>query len=122
MPYVDLVSRDDYASLWFRTNTPYCNVSSFNPDKPTIVMLHPLHLDSTWLYPQLEDPRLSAHYNIIAFDTRLTGQSRSKVTGKSDLWVQAADLAHAFYHLQLPPAHVFACEVFSYVALRLAAL
>ena len=104
------------------TNTPYWNVGSFDPEKPTIVMLPPLHLDSTWLFPQLDDPRLHMNYNIIAFDNRLSGQSRCRLTGKDDFWVQAADIAHAFHHLQLPPAHIFASEVFAYVALRFAAL
>ncbi|KAI0786446.1 alpha/beta-hydrolase [Abortiporus biennis] len=122
MPFVDLLSNDDYVSLWFYTNTPYCNVGSFNPERPTIVMLHPLHLDSSWMYPQFDDPRLNNRYNLIAFDTRLTGKSRSKLTGKCDLWVHAADLAHAFYHLQLPPAHIFACDVYGQVALRFASL
>lgn len=122
MPYIDIVTKDDYASIWYMTNTPYWNVGSFDPEKPTIVMLPPLHLDSTWLFPQLDDPRLHMNYNIIALDTRLTGQSRSRLTGKYDFWVQAADIAHAFHHLQLPPAHIFASEVFAYAALRFAAL
>lgn len=122
MPYIDLVAKDDYASLWYSTNTPNRNVGGFDPEKPTIVMLHPLHVDSAWLYPQLDDPRLADKYNIVTFDTRITGSSSHRFSGKYDLWVAAADLAHAFYHLRLPPAHIFASEVFAYVALRLAAL
>ena len=40
MPYVDLVSGDDYASIWYDTNAPNGNVGGFDPNKPTIVMLH----------------------------------------------------------------------------------
>ncbi|KAH8102207.1 alpha/beta-hydrolase [Cristinia sonorae] len=122
MPFIDLVAKDDYASLWYITNTPCGNVGGFDPAKPTIVMMHPLHVDSTWLYPQFDDPRLTGKYNIIAFDTRLTGTSMNRFTGKYDFYVAAADLAHAFYHLRLPPAHIWASEAFCYVALRLAAI
>ena len=97
MPYVDLVSSDDYASIYYTTNSPSLNVSGFDPEKPTLVMLHSLFLDHTWLHPQFDDPRLNANFNIIAFDTRTTGRSLYRPTGRYDLWVQAADLAHCFY-------------------------
>ena len=74
------------------------------------------------MQPQVEDPRLYNHYNIIMFDTRITGKSRCRYSGKHDLWVTAADLAHAFYHLRLPPAHVFAPDLYALAALRFAAL
>lgn len=122
MPFIDLVAKDDYASIWYSTNTQCRNVGGFDPAKPTIVMLHPLHVDSNWLYPQLDDPRLATKYNIITFDTRMTGASFHRFSGRFDLWVAAADLAHAFYHLRLPPAHLFASEAFAYIALRFATL
>ncbi|KAH9950101.1 Alpha/Beta hydrolase protein [Amylocystis lapponica] len=122
MPYVDLVSKDDYASIWYITNTPNGNVGSFDPSKPTIVMLHPLFLDLTWMYPQMEDHRLYLNYNIILFDTRATGKSIYRHSGRYDLWVAAADLAFAFHYLNLPPAHIFAPEIYGYAALRLASL
>ncbi|CAL1702087.1 unnamed protein product [Somion occarium] len=122
MPFVDLVSKEDYASLWYYTNSPYNNVGDFKPERPTIVMLHPFIMDSTWCYPQLDDPRLNENYNIVILDTRLTGKSVCKFSGKYDLWVAAADIAHAFHHLRLPAAHIFASEVFVLVALRLAIL
>ncbi|KZT13104.1 alpha/beta-hydrolase [Laetiporus sulphureus 93-53] len=122
MPYVDLVSSDDYTSIWYTTNSPNGNVGGFDPAKPTIVMLHPVFLDSTWLHPQMDDHRLNSCFNIIIFDTRSTGKSLSRPTGRHDLWVNAADLAHCFHHLCLPPAHMFAPELNAYAALRLAAL
>ena len=88
MPFVDLVASDDYASLWYSTNTPYSNVGSFTPDKQTIVMLHPFTMDETWCFPQLEDPRLGAKYNIVIINTRLTGRSVCKFSGKYDLWLR----------------------------------
>ncbi|CDO74127.1 hypothetical protein BN946_scf185043.g177 [Trametes cinnabarina] len=122
MPYVDLISSDDYAAIWYNTNSPGANVSGFDPNKPTLVMLHPLFLDSSWTHPQLDDPRLNSNFNIIVFDTRSTGKSLYRPTGRFDLWVTAADLAHCFYYLRLPAAHIFAPELFSWTALRFAAL
>ncbi|KAH8107665.1 alpha/beta-hydrolase [Cristinia sonorae] len=122
MPYVDLLSKEDFTSIWYMTNTPSGNVGAFDPDKPTIVMLPPIHLDSGWRYPQLDDPRLSQKYNIIAFDLRVTGKSIYRFNGKYDLWVAAADLAHSFHYLGLPPAHIFASEILSYTACRFASL
>lgn len=97
MPYVDLVSSDDYASIWYNTNSPAATVSGFDPEKPTLVMLHPYFLDSTWTHPQLDDPRLHANFNIIVLDTRTTGKSLFRPTGRHDLWVTAADIAHCFH-------------------------
>ena len=97
MPYVDLVCSDDYAAISYTTNAPAGTVSGFDPEKPTLVMLHSLFLDSTWTHPQLDDPRLNGNYNIIVFDTRCTGKSFFRPTGRHDLWVAAADLAHCFY-------------------------
>ena len=145
MPYIDLISGDDYASIWYNTNSPAMTVSGFDPSKPTLVMLHPFFLDSTWTHPQLDDHRLNANFNIIVFDTRTTGKSLFRHGGRYDLWANAADLAHCFYvsasselwvlvlsvehgahgrrqHLHLPPAHIFAPELNSLTALRFAAL
>ncbi|THG99570.1 hypothetical protein EW026_g2816 [Hermanssonia centrifuga] len=122
MPFVDIVSADDYVSLWYWTNTPSNNVGTFDLQKPTIALLHPVGLDSSWMQAQTEDPRLYCEFNIIMFDTRITGKSECKFTGKHDLWVSAADLAHAFYHLKLPPAHIFAPDLSTLAALRFAAL
>jgi pimeloyl-ACP methyl ester carboxylesterase len=96
MPYVDLPnSPDDYASLWYITNSPTGTVGGFDPAKATIVLLHPLFLDSSWLTAQFEDPRLSSCYNLIAFDARHAGQTTSRLNGKQDSWTDAADLAFA---------------------------
>ncbi|KAL6306711.1 Alpha/Beta hydrolase protein [Sparassis latifolia] len=122
MPYVDIVTREDYASIFYITNTPTGSVSSFDPSKPTVVMMHPLLLGSAWTYPQTGYPRLHSDFNIICFDTRSSGQSLCKASGEFDLWVIAADLALAFHHLGLPPAHIFTPELYAYASLRFAAL
>lgn len=95
MPFVDFVSSDDRVSLWYITNTLQGTVSEFDPRKPTIIMLHPIFLDSTWLNTQMEDPRLNDKFNIIAFDMRSCGRSYCKPSGAHDTWVDAADLAFA---------------------------
>ena len=122
MPYIDLVSGDDYASIWYWTNAYNTCVGIFDYSKPTLILLHPVGLDSSWMQPQAEDPRLHNNYNIVMFDTRIPGRSQSRFNGKYDLWVAAADLAQAFYQLRLPPAHIFAPDLSAQVALRLACL
>ncbi|THH20289.1 hypothetical protein EW146_g1042 [Bondarzewia mesenterica] len=123
MPYVDLVADDDYFQLWYTTNTFLNSVSDFHPDKPTVIMLHPMAFDSKWLHNLLGDPRLNHNYNLIAFDARYSGRSKSRPSGKLDHWVEAADLAFACQVLYLPPAHVWAEEsLATNVALRFAAL
>jgi hypothetical protein len=101
MPYIDLMSVDDYASIWYTTNSRFGNVGSFDPEKPTIVMLHPMFLDSTWLDSQFGDPRLDSGFNLIAFDMRVCGRSTCRPSGLHDSWVEAADLAF-IYHVSHP--------------------
>ncbi len=95
MPYVDIAQGNDYASLWYITNSPTGHVSSFDPDKPTVILLHPFFLDSTWVDSQFRDPRLNEDYNLIAFDQRAAGRTLSRPNGKQDSWTDAADLAFA---------------------------
>ncbi|KAJ2924947.1 hypothetical protein H1R20_g12153, partial [Candolleomyces eurysporus] len=70
MPYVDLYSKEDYASIYYVTSSTFGNVGAFDPEKPTIMILHPMFLDTTWLECQFGDPRLYSNYNLIAFDMR----------------------------------------------------
>ncbi|KAI0260958.1 alpha/beta-hydrolase [Gloeopeniophorella convolvens] len=121
MPYVDLVADDDYVSIWYITNTPCSSVSTFDPNKPTVILLHPVSLDSSWLGNILGDPRLDDNYNMIAFDLRFSGKTWERPNGKLDCWVQAADLAFACDTLRIPPAHVWAEEAIAVnIALRFA--
>ncbi|KIK65733.1 hypothetical protein GYMLUDRAFT_70812 [Collybiopsis luxurians FD-317 M1] len=123
MPYVDIYSKDDYASIFYTTNTEFDCVGGFDPEKPTILMLHPTVLDSSWCSEQFSDPRLGSNFNLIAFDMRVCGQSTCRANGRHDSWVEAADLAMCIQILQLPACHIFACEVLSVnSALRLAIL
>jgi len=110
MPYIDLQSADDYASIWYTTNSPFGNVGGFDPEKPTIIILHPTFLDSTWLHNQFGDPRLDSAFNLIAFDMRVCGRSTCRPSGRHDSWVEAADLAFAVQALQLAPSHLLALE------------
>lgn len=93
MPYVDLHAADDYVSIHYTTNTPFGDVSGFNPEKSTIIMLPPPFLDSSWLYNQFGDPRLGKNFNLIAFDLRTSGRTYYRLSGRYDSWVDAADLA-----------------------------
>ncbi|KAI9449645.1 alpha/beta-hydrolase [Lactarius psammicola] len=124
MPYVDLPNtHDDYASLWYITNSPTGTVGGFNPDQATVVLLHPMFLDSAWLTTQFEDPRLASGYNLIAFDARHAGRTMSRLNAAQDGWTDAADLAFALQVLCIPRVHVWACGVFATTcALRFAAI
>lgn len=93
MPYVDLHAADDYASIHYITNAPFGDVSGFDPEKSTVMVLHPLFLDSTWLDNQFGDPRLGENFNLIAFDLRGCSRSKYRLSGRHDSWVDAADLA-----------------------------
>ncbi|KAF8165103.1 alpha/beta-hydrolase [Crassisporium funariophilum] len=123
MPYVDLHSGTDYASIFYTTSSLLCNVGGFDLDKPTVVILHPVLLDTTWLDLQFEDARMQKHYNIIAFDMRSCGRSECRPSARHDSWVEAADLAFCFQKLHLPPCHILALEGISIgCALRFAVL
>lgn len=112
MPCVDLYSSADYASIFYTTNTPHANVGGFDSEKPTIVILHPVFLDSTWLDLQMGDIRLNAQFNLIAFDMRSAGQSTCRPSGRHDNWVDAADLAFCFQVLVLLFCiYVLQCDV-----------
>ncbi|KAF9779544.1 alpha/beta-hydrolase [Thelephora terrestris] len=113
MPYIDLLHPSDVVSIWYTSSSRLGTVNSLRPDKPTIVMLHPLYLNSSWLWGQMDDPRLNGAFNIIAFDTRTSGKSMSTPSGLYDTWVQAADLALCFQYLHLPPVHLVGIETVS---------
>ncbi|KAH8830550.1 Alpha/Beta hydrolase protein [Flagelloscypha sp. PMI_526] len=122
MPHVTLYGNDDFANLYYVTNSPTGTVGSFDPNKGTVILLPPTFLDSSWLHNQMADIRLQA-YNLIAFDMRVCGQSSAKPSSKHDSWVEAADLAFCIRALELPPAHILAMEAISVnAALRLVAL
>ncbi|KAF7330780.1 Proteophosphoglycan ppg4 [Mycena venus] len=110
MPFVDLHSSDDFASIYYTTNSFFGNVAGFDPEKPTVCMLHPTFLDSSWLHPQFNDPRLDSEFNLIAFDMRVAGKSECRTSGKHDGWVDAADLAFCAQALRLAPFHILAME------------
>ncbi|KAJ7265844.1 Alpha/Beta hydrolase protein [Mycena haematopus] len=123
MPFVDLQSADDFASIYYTTNSFFGNVGGFDPEKPTVCILHPTFLDSTWLHQQFNDPRLDSEFNLIAFDMRVAGKSECRHSGKHDSWVDAADLAFCAQALRLAPFHILAMESTSInCALRFAAL
>lgn len=123
MPYLNFESDDDYVSLWYNTNVSFNNVGSFDPDRPTLLLFHPTLLDTQWLTHHFADPRLSGSYNMIAFDMRVAGRSSCRPTGRSDFWVQAADIGRAHHMLHLPPVHVMGIETLGCnIALRFAAL
>jgi len=107
MPYVDLLHPSDAVSIWYTSSSRLGTVNSLQPEKPTIVILHPLYLNSSWLWAQMDDHRLNSSYNMIAFDTRTSGKSMSAPSGMYDTWVQAADLALCFQVRMYPHSRFF---------------
>jgi hypothetical protein len=104
MPYIDLVHGADTASIWYETNSALGTVSNFDPAKPTIALLHPMFLCSSWMSYQLHDFRLKSAFNMIAFDHRSSGSSYNKPSPAYDSYVQAADVAYCF---QVCPLQVY---------------
>jgi pimeloyl-ACP methyl ester carboxylesterase len=62
--------------------------------------MHPWALDSSWMRFQVDDPRLASAYNIIGFDMRGAGHTKHRLSGYSDSWVLAADIAF-LHHVSL---------------------
>ncbi|KXN86305.1 hypothetical protein AN958_10167 [Leucoagaricus sp. SymC.cos] len=123
MPFVDLFSTDDFVSIYYITNSQFGNVGGFDPQKPTVLILHPTFFDTQWLDYHWGDPRLYKNFNLIAFDMRCSGRTVSRPSTRHDTWVEAADIALCHLKLRLPPCHILALETTSVcVALRLVVL
>jgi hypothetical protein len=84
---------DDWISIWYDTSSPNGWTTGFDPAKPTVLLMHPPFLDSSWMHFQAEDARLRGRCNILAYDARAAGQTKHIPTGKHDIWTDAADLA-----------------------------
>jgi hypothetical protein len=50
------------------TTSHNSNISSFDSNKPTILLLHSYHLDSTWTRDQFRDERLVNNYNMLVVE------------------------------------------------------
>ncbi|KAJ3566960.1 hypothetical protein NP233_g6666 [Leucocoprinus birnbaumii] len=123
MPFVDLHSTDDFASIYYQTNSQFGNVGGFDPEKPTVLILHPMFFDTQWLDYHWGDPRLYKNFNLIALDMRCSGKTVCRSSPRHDTWVEAADVALCHLKLRLPPCHVLALEPTAVcVALRFAVL
>jgi pimeloyl-ACP methyl ester carboxylesterase len=75
------------------TNSQFGNVSGFDPEKPTVLVLHPMFFDTQWLDYHWGDPRLYQNFNLIAFDMRCSGRTVCRPNPRHDTWVEAADVA-----------------------------
>ncbi|KAI7954576.1 hypothetical protein MJO28_004976, partial [Puccinia striiformis f. sp. tritici] len=91
---------------------------------PWLVILHPLFLDISFVYPYVNGPgQLLERFNIILIDFRSHGRTQAKVSPSCDLWTLAADLAFALHKLSLPPVHILATDPLgSEVAIRFSGL
>jgi hypothetical protein len=91
----------------YYTNSPTGFANGFDPARPTVLLLHPFALDSSWLRFQTDDPRLSGAFNLLALDQRCAGQTKHRPSGYHDAWVIAADIAF-LHHVRIrpPPARL----------------
>ncbi|GAA6015580.1 hypothetical protein JCM10207_008134 [Rhodosporidiobolus poonsookiae] len=114
MPYVNLPGS---VSLWYELHPP----SDANTSKPSLLLLAPTFMDSTFLDPYVE--QFKDDYSICTLELRSCGRSRNPVTADYDFTVSAADIALTMEALHLPPSHIFGagCECFQ-AALKLALL
>lgn len=109
--------------LYYICNAPSNDPLLFDHSRPTIVFLHGLYVDSSWLRYHFRDHRLADHYNLIGFDARACGLTKSSILPSRDSWVDASDLAVALGLLGIQKCHVFAIQTISiHAAYRFALL
>ncbi|KAJ7781671.1 hypothetical protein B0H16DRAFT_1448038 [Mycena metata] len=107
MPFVDLHSADDFASIHYITNSFFGNVGGFDPEKPTV----------------FNDPGLDSEFNLIAFDMRVSGRVRPGIVGSTIAGSTLRTWRSVHQALRLAPFHILAMESISInCALRFAAL
>ncbi|KWU45744.1 alpha/beta-hydrolase [Rhodotorula sp. JG-1b] len=74
--------------------------------KPSVILLAPCFLDSTFLEPYVE--ALRKDYAVTTVELRGQGRTIGGASPNYDYWVAAADLAFLMHALHLPPSHIFA--------------
>lgn len=117
------VSISHELELNYICNAPSNDPLRFDHSRPTIVLLHGCWVDSSWLKYHFNDPRLVDHYNLIGFDARACGQTKSPILPSRDSWVDASDLAVALSLLGIQKCHIFAIQCTSvHAAYRFALL
>ncbi|KZT59351.1 hypothetical protein CALCODRAFT_466977, partial [Calocera cornea HHB12733] len=122
MPFVELP--EDGVSYFYRSNLPGDgSVSHADPSKQTVVFTHGAMFDSSCFVNQLNDPRLSSHYNLIALDGRAQGQTYGEPQPARDAWTDAVEMVKLLDKLGLEKVHLFAGTWYTYhSALRIAIL
>ncbi|KAG8973452.1 hypothetical protein FRB90_009924, partial [Tulasnella sp. 427] len=106
MPFLDLPR--DKISIWYTTNLRNDSIANLDRNKPTLLILHGMFLNTRFLAPQFNDPRLSDNFNLIAYDAMSCGKTKNPVSPQNDLWCQAALIAQVSFELKLPPFHLMA--------------
>ncbi|KAG8907819.1 hypothetical protein FRB99_001992 [Tulasnella sp. 403] len=106
MPFLDLPK--DKISIWYTTNLKGDSIANLDRSKPTILILHGMFLNTRFLAPQFNDPRLNDNFNLIAYDSLSCGKTKNPVSPSHDLWCDAALIAIVSYELKLPNFHLMA--------------
>ncbi|GAA5981571.1 hypothetical protein JCM11641_004101 [Rhodosporidiobolus odoratus] len=89
--------------------------------KPSMLLLAPSFLNSTYLEPYVE--AFKDGFDVTTLELRSIGRSRNAGSATYDYWVAAADIASTMEALHLPPSHVFGAGCLAFqAALKLALL
>ncbi|BGP20104.1 hypothetical protein JCM10213_002645 [Rhodosporidiobolus nylandii] len=88
--------------------------TSSAPKKPSLLLLAPSFLNSTFLAPYVD--AFTGEYEVTTLEMRSNGRSRNSASPTYDYWVAAADVACAMEALRLPPSHVFGAGCLAFQA------
>ncbi|MBW0465260.1 hypothetical protein O181_004975 [Austropuccinia psidii MF-1] len=100
-----------------------CEDSSTDVQKPWLLLVHQLLMDSCYMKPFSNDPVLRKNFNQVFFDLRHHGRSHPPAMASVDLYTLAADLAFGLEKLNIPPVHALGTHSWaSEILLRMAAL
>jgi pimeloyl-ACP methyl ester carboxylesterase len=106
MPYLKISS-----SLTFFYLIPSCpdhDNPYLDPQKPTLLLLHPRLFDSYFFTPQWRDARLARGYNLLAIDHHYHGKTKVTMDDKPyDFDLIAKDLLKALDKLGVDKCHIF---------------
>ncbi|KAF8527054.1 alpha/beta-hydrolase [Gautieria morchelliformis] len=90
---------------------------TIDPSKPTVVLLHPVFLDSHFFAKQYGDARLARGYNLASLDHHYHGQTEAELDDKPyDFNLVAEDLLYAMNGIGISKAHLLATGVGAQIA------
>lgn len=91
----------------------FYEIHESSPEKPWLLLLHPLIADISWVFSILEHPTIKKNFNCIAFDFRFHGRTQAPISHNVDYFTLAADMAMGMQKLQLPPVRLLTIMIVS---------